>query len=322
MRTVVLLTGALRTIKKTIRYFKQNVLRVDVDVFLCVQNDTTQSNGEWTAWFRDHLGDHMKSIEWFALADHPEWMKQREHLLASMDIGEGWKHYLRTSGSMIEYFQLHLANRTVCLYEQRHQFQYDYVVRARTDSIYAKPVDFHWLSWTDEEVSQRLRRVQSEMIRCGFDVTETSLLHYFMSTLLSDDTIPHLGTILTSNVLHEADSPPLGAAPSVWNQYLKNGRYILTIRKNNLYLIRRNLFFMIPSLGTCYGLPRSPAADDIWFNAECQFRSACYYSGISIYEYSTVFEETSLDDVVRWQESDFFDEKGDVKTMVYCVVRK
>ena len=328
MRTVVIFTGALRTIKKTIRYFKQNVLYNNVDVFMCVQNDTQQPNEEWTAWFADQMGHHMKSIEWFSLAAHPEWITHRDAMLQNIQLDDSWKQYLRTSGSMIEYFQLQLAHRKVSVYEQRNGFQYDYLVRTRTDSIYAKPVDYHWLTWTDTEVAARVERIKEEMTRSKIEVTERSLLQYFMATVISDTTIPNLPRIFADYVLNDADRPPIGVTDMPYetalNQYLKNGRYILTIRKNNLYVIRRNLFFMIPSLGTMYGLPRSPAADDYWFNAECQFRSACYYSGISIFDYSSLFEEKSLEYADKWREADFFDLEFNLinPTMLYCIVRK
>jgi hypothetical protein len=221
-----------------------------------------------------------------------------------------------------------LAHMKVCLYEQTNGFQYDYLVRARTDSIYAKPVDFHWLTWTDTEVATRVERIKEEMTRSKIEVTERSLLQYFMATVISDTTIPNLPRIFADYLLNDADHPPIGVTDRPYetalNQYLKQGRYILTIRKNNLYVIRRNLFFMIPSLGTMYGLPRSPAADDYWFNAECQFRSACYYSGISIFDYSSLFEEKSLEYPGKWREADFFDLEFNLinPTMLYCIVRK
>ena len=325
MRTVVIFTGALRTIKKTIRYFKQNVLRDGVDVFACVQNDTNQSDEEWTSWFHEQMGTHLRSIEWFSLAKHPEWVAHRDLILQHIQLDHGWKNYLRTSGSMIEYFQLQLAHMKVCLYEQQNGFQYDYLVRGRTDSIYAKPVDFHWLTWTDEEVGQRLDRIRTELIRSSIEVSDQSLLQYFMSTITSDTTLPNLPRIFADYVLNDADRTPIGSMdPITVNHYLKHGRYILTIRKNNLYIVRRSLFYMIPSLGTMYGLPRTPAADDYWFNAECQFRSACYFSGLSIFDYSTLFEEKSLEYPSKWREADFFDLEFNLinPSMLYCVVRK
>jgi hypothetical protein len=73
-----------------------------------------------------------------------------------------------------------------------------------------------------------------------------------------------------------------------------------------------------------YGMLRSPRADAWWFNAEGQFRDACYYSCVSIFEYSSEFEEKSLVYAHQWKEADFFDLAGEVihPRILFCVVRK
>jgi len=324
MRVVVLFTGALRTVKKTMRYFKENVLlSPNVDVFACVQNDTAAPNDEWSAWFQQQMGGHLKSIEWFDKDRHPAWMEHRDLLLQNMCLDRTWKDYLKNSGSMIEYFQLQLAYMKVCNHEQRLGFAYDYLVRARTDTIWVKPVDFHWLSWTEEEIQARLQRIRREMELAHYPTGPGNTLRYFMCTILSDDVIPNMEWIYADYAPCPTEPPPEKSLASL-NEYIQGGRYILTLRKNNLYLVRRDLFHLIPSLGTLYGFMKSPVADDYWFNAECQFRSACYYSCITIFDYSTLFEERSLEYPHKWEEADFFDLEGRVLNprMLYCVVRK
>jgi hypothetical protein len=148
-----------------------------------------------------------------------------------------------------------------------------------------------------------------------------------MCTLISDDLIPNLSFLMAEYVPSPTDGAGIGIGSvngkSVWD-YLHHGRYILTIRKNNLYIVRRDLFHLIPTLGTMYGFMRSPIADDYWFNAEGQFRDACYYSCLSIFEYSTAFEEKSLAYPHQWNEADFFDLNFECihPRMLYCVVRK
>lgn len=323
MRVVVIFTGALRTIKKTIRYFKQNVLCSQVDVFACVQNDTATSEEEWTAWFHEQMGANLKSIQWFDKDAHPEWVHHRDMLLKNMCLDRTWKDYLKHSGSMIEYYQLQLAYMKVCHYEQSSGVTYDYLVRARTDTIWVKPVDFHWLSWTEGEIQARVSRITEEMVASQIPVTASNVLRYFMCTILSDDVIPNLEWIFADYAACPTEPDAEGTLLRL-NEYIQAGRYILTLRKNNLYLVRRDLFHMIPSLGTMYGFLRSPVADEYWFNAECQFRSACYHSCLTIFDYSTMFEERSLEYPHKWEEADFFDLEGNVVNprMLYCVVRK
>jgi hypothetical protein len=52
-----------------------------------------------------------------------------------MILDERWKHYLRTSGSMIEYYQLYLAYQALEKYEIEHSMKYDFVLRFRTDTV-------------------------------------------------------------------------------------------------------------------------------------------------------------------------------------------
>lgn len=332
MRRAILLTGALRTIRKTMKFLKRNVLCTPTsggvqpaDIYACVQNDTSQSEEEWNTWFHSELGDHLKSITWFSFDRYPAWTSHRELQLEHLNIDEGWKGYLRNSGSMIEYFQLQLVYMKVCQAESKHAFQYDYIVRARTDSIYAKPVDFHWLAWTEDEIEQRLTRIRQEMVESNMETHARDVLRYFMCTVISDDLIPNLAFLVAEHVPSPTDrSEDIPISSSDLHHYLHHGRYILTIRKNNLYIVRRNLFHFLPTLGTMYGFMRSPIADNYWFNAEGQFRDACYYSCLSIFEYSTEFEEKSLAYPHQWNEADFFDLNFECihPRMLYCVVRK
>ena len=213
----------------------------------------------------------------------------------------------------------------MCNYEQKNGFKYDYIIRARTDSIYTKPVDFHWLNLTEEEVSKRLDRIRAELILCKIDISSVNVMRYFMCTILSDDTIPNIQHIWAEYAPHEMEHVVDNEiTPNILCTYINKGRYILTLRKNNLYIIRRELFYMIPTLGTFYGFLQSPHADSYWFNSECQFRSACYYSCITIFDYGSLYEDRSVAAVHAWNEADFFDQDGNMlnSRALYCVVRK
>ena len=327
MRTAVILTGALRTIRKTMRYFKQNVLvHPDIHIFICVQNDTAESEDSWSQWFQQELGGQIRSINWFSLDKYPEWVKLRDLQLSHIQLPDVWANYLRSSGSMIEYFQLQLAYMKMSYAEQVSGCKYDYIIRARTDSIYAKPVDFHWLNWTEEEVAKRIEDVKEEMEQSKIETSLSAVLNYFMCTILSDDLIPNIQRIYAARYDCEGDIlPHLSDKPfaTALHQYITNGRYMLTLRKNNLYIVRRNLFYLIPSLGTMYGFHKSSDSDDYWFNAEGQFRDACKYSCITLYDYGTAFEETSLESS-KWNHAKFFDPNFNCINpyMLYCVVRR
>ena len=292
---------------------RENVLEAaDADLFVCVQNDTSESEAAWGEWFQQECGARLKSLRWFRLEEYPEWAVHRDKVLVGMPMADLWKDYLKTSGSMVEYLQLYLVDQEMRAHEGLDE-KYDYVVRARTDSIFTVPLDFHWLRWSDDDVKARMDRVAGEV---------ADPVAMFMGTLLFQE-LPELTQVHAMSTPAEAPLPEFNAA--ALNQYLKTGRYALTLRRNNLYLMRRACFYLLPAaLAFGYGLPRSPATDnpDYWFNAECQFRTACHYADLALFDYSTNFEEASLD-ACTWRHETFFDEGGAPRPgMLYCVVRR
>jgi len=318
MKVAVIFTGALRTIKKTIRYFKQNVLlNSDVDVFACIQNDTEVPNKEWDQWLKQEMGDHLKHTQWFSLSDHMDWLSLRDKSLSNLTIDEGWKNYIKNSGSIIEYYQMNLAYLKMCQYESNHS-KYNYIIRMRTDTIFAKPVDFHWLNWSDEQVEQRIKQINEELTLSEIELTPENTLKYFMSTIISDTLISNIHNVISRYIPNQTTSIPL--SPQDLNNYIKNGLYILVIRANNLYIVRRDLFNFIPSLPYMYGFLRSPYNDDYWFNAENQFQAACYFSNLALFDYNTLFEDKSL---YEYDEKRYFDLNFNTINpyMLYCLVR-
>jgi len=318
MKVAVLFTGALRTIKKTMRYFKQNVLvNPDVDIFACVQNDTNIPNSEWEEWIRQEMGSHLKHLLWFTPSEHQNWFSHRDNMLSHLNLLPHWKNYLRNSGSMIEYYQLYLSYLKMCQYEDIH-YRFDFIIRTRTDSIFAKPINFHWLNWTDDEVQQRLDKINNQLSNHNIPITPINTLQYFMTTIISDDIISNVHNISAENVIVPGFNIP--QTNLELNTFIKNGAYILTLRVNNLYIVRRDLFNLVPTLPYIYGFLKAPHHNKYWFNAESQFQAACYFSGINIFNYCTEFDNKSL---YEYDEQRYFDSNYDFQNpyMLFCVVR-
>jgi hypothetical protein len=319
MRIAVLYTGALRTIRKTISYFKKNVLLGHhVFVFACLQNDSTSTDSEMESWLRTEMTSHLTNLRWFTLEDYSEWIIHREKNLDATTIPAKWKDYLRNSGSMLEYLQLHLSFKDMYHYEEVHGMSFDYIVKMRPDNIFAKPIDFHWLSWSVFDIQARIELIKQHMEQHNLIIHPQRILEYFMNTILDDQLIPHLDKQIGQFIPNTSMRIPL--EPLEYYDYLHYGCYILTFRTNNLYIVRRNLFHLIPSLFSMYGLLRLDPHDPYWFNAENQFQYACLASGLAIHDYNTLFEDKSL---YEYDESRYFDEQYRIKhpTMVYCLVR-
>jgi hypothetical protein len=318
MKVAVILTGALRTIKKTIKYFKQNVLlNPNVDVFACIQNDTATSNAEWEAWIRTEMGHHLKHLIWFVPSEHNPWIYFRNKLVSNVNLTDYWKQYLTNSGSMIEHYQMYLSYLEMCRLEETDGY-YNYIIRCRTDTIFGKPIDFHWLNWSDCEVEQRMSKVNSELHKLGTGITYINTLTYFMNTILSDSLIANIPNITSEYIPAKHTSIP--KTPSDLNEYIKKGEYILTYRANLLYIVSRELFKLVPALPFIYFFVDSPHNSDYWFNSEEQFQSMCYLSNLTIFNYTTDYDGKSL---YEYDEKRYFDENYNLINpyLVYCLIR-
>jgi hypothetical protein len=319
MKRAVLYTGALRTIKKAIQFFKENVLlNEDVHVFACIQNDTGTSDEEWTRWIQDQMGNNLKQIQWFSKRD-PTWWSLQECLVNDLVISDRWKHYLKTSGSMIEYYQMFFAYKQLNKFEAVHGFTYDYILRCRTDSVFVKPIDFHWLSWDESYIAQRIERIKDGLISKQVELTPSTLFNYFMNTLLHENTLENIPNIMAELVPGPTFVPPVTA--NEYKTYLNEGNYILTMRKNVQYIVRRDLFYIQPSLGVTYGLWRRPGdTNPNWFDAESQFEAINWHAGLTLLGYDTQLEDSSL---YNYSTETFFKEDGSLKhtNVLYFIIR-
>lgn len=316
MHVAVLYTGQLRTIHKTLPFFKQFVLlHPNVHIFACLQDDAPEKSGPW---IRQQLGDHLKSLQWFNPQDST-FIHFREHLLHDLEIEDNWKHYLRTSGSIIEHYQTQLSYQKLFRFESNTGQQYDYIIRCRCDTIFCKPIDFHWLNFSEHDIQNRLARIEDLCANKNIQVTSGERFDMFMNTLLHksismDLQNPSYRSYRTKTFLEPQ-------SPAQIQTFLKDGRYILTFRTNLLYIVKREYFYLIPCLGTMYSLFKFPLFEHPhWFNSETQFQAACYYTDLTIFDYESTTESDSL---YKYDPTRYFTDDGQVKSesLVYVLVR-
>jgi hypothetical protein len=309
MKVALFLTGSIRTLEKTIPYLVKNIIQQNyqVDVFACIQNDKPDKDSVWEHFLARHLGTSLKNVQWFNDETYQYWNHHRNKLLKNMFVSENIKFYLSNSGSMIEYYQLQLAYMEMMRTEFESRVSYNYIIRTRTDTIFAQPISFQWLYWTEEQVAARINALAARG-HLAFEV--------FMTTLLYEDI-----TNAPDEFIGVSVSRRDTMMAAELKEYLKTGEYILTFRKNLLYIVRRNLFHFIPSIGTMYGMYMSPGIEPEYrWNAESQFRAACLLSNLCIYDYSTAREESSL---YQYEPGNYFDNDMELldSKMLYCLVR-
>lgn len=91
-------------------------------------------------------------------------------------------------------------------------------------------------------------------------------------------------------------------------EYIKQGKYIITLRANVFYMVKRRYFTNIAVLGTTYGLYYDKE-NHHWFNAESQLQHVCIDNEIDIYDSYRQIEDDSL---YKYNESNYF-ENGELK---------
>jgi hypothetical protein len=318
VKRAVLYTGQLRTVKKTIKFFKRNILLdPDVHVFCCIENDTSQTNDELENWLREEMKDNLKSLIWFNLDDYPDWNKQRIENIDKMNTFGQYKHFLKCGGAVIEYFQLNLAYKNMYYFEDSNNFLYDYIIRIRPDNIVLKPIDFHWLEWTEKDVLDRFDKIKGELLAFKDINDDFTVLKYFMNTIISDEI---LNNMKNNDAMCFLNSSKFIPSREQLFDYIKNGSYILTLRKNNIYIVKRQYFYLIPSLAYMYGILKAPFSCPLyWFDSESQFQAACYHSNLTIYNYDT---HTEGESVCNYNEKRYFNDDYEViddKILYICI---
>lgn len=295
MRIAVLYTGEIRTIHKTMKWFIKNVLKPNntntVHVFATLQCDLH----EYGDWIQDSLGDHLQSLLLFN-KDGNVWNKIKENTSSVLKLSNGATNYITTrSGSMIEHYQTYLSYLEMTKKENEFGVPYDYIIRTRPDVLIAKPIDFHWLEWTEEDVKKRI----------GSDVTESSLKFLLCSMLYESRAF--VQDSISNNQINNLDFYNCKTPNDVVN-YIRNGRYIITMRENQSIIARRSCFYTIPSIGVMYGTFKTDS--EYWYDSESQLRGVCKHSGISMFDYTTQLEASSI---FQYNPDNFFDIYGNLR---------
>ena len=303
MKIAILYTGAVRTMEKTIHYFKQNVLlNNDRHVFAVVQSNDIEHDQK----VLNDISSHIKSLTWFDQND-PHWLNIKRNLLSTMDISDQWKYYLgQGSGSMIEYYQMYLSYLQLEQYENEHQFKYDYVIRIRTDCVVTKP--FIIKTYNEEDVKTIFNKQHI------FNENDLStMITLFMTSMLDSNrmNLKNMNRTCYPSFYHHYLINNFDYEQFV--KYIKEGYYLITFRENVIYYGPRHVFDKIHQLGITYGQLKT-YNDGYWFNAECQLKSICLHHNIDIYDSSTTLEVKSLYeyDVQNYYQNDQLKNLDDV----------
>lgn len=342
----IIYTGELRTIEKTMYYFKKNILEINPSIHLHVFA-ILQNCEEMDSWIRENMGEHLKSLEWLDKFD-TTWKTIQKRLLSNMNISQNWKDYLENSGSMIEYYQLYLAYSNMVKYEYNTNIRYDFVLRIRPDIVINKPLDFSVFRKDSYYYTKLFDSIQLDSEE---DMYNTEMrkkqLYFFMNSLLDHGRHQHMTNMHSNNIMeklynenkeldhliqhftplhihnaHSVSSSTLKNCPQVdvlnaqrcnyefLERYIHQGNYVISLRKNIVYIAGREKFGNIAMLGMMYGLQKIEE-NQFWFDAESQFEVTCIQGGYTVFNTTSLLEDKSLYD---YNQNNYFKEDGVVKT--------
>jgi len=311
-KVAIIYTGETRTMETAIHYFKKNVLLNDnYHVFAVVQSNNIELDN---LCIRKTFGNNLKKINWFNKNDS-KWTNLREKQLEKIFIDDNWKNYLRNSGSLIEYYQMHLAYKLCENYEKDNNIEYDFVLRCRTDVIIKDPINFD-IIFEKNYIKELLYKIK-EFLNSETIISEKVLV-MFMNTFYNEkrifyDYIANSKRTLTNyfNKLLEINDDDEFVNKLL--TYLQNGSYIISLRENIVYFVKRKLMNYINILGITYG----DYHDDnnlYWFNAESQLENICLVNGIDIFNSTTILEGSSL---YGYNHLNYFNENNELKDDKY-----
>jgi hypothetical protein len=306
-KIAIIYTGEVRTIEKTIQYFKENVIINDnYHVFAVLQTNNVEY---FDNFVKNNIGENLKCINWFN--NHEEWNQLQETLLSEMTtVEDNWKHYLRTSGSMVEYYQMYLAYKNIEEYEKTHNFEYDYIIRIRCDVILTHPIYFDWDLLTLNDVKSLLYEIKE--INGYESIKSMDVIYIFMNSFYHKNRIlcknitfsNNISSDQLNNILIKNDKEDDDNFVESLLDYLINGNYAITLRKNQIYFMKRKIFTNISNLGITYGAAHKMENNDYWFNAESQLDQIFIENGIDVFESTTILEHDSL---YSYNENNYFE---------------
>jgi hypothetical protein len=310
-KIAIIYTGEIRTCNSTIQLFKKNViLNENYHVFSVIQ--ITDNVDYYTNLIEKTLKDNLKSFVIFDKNDN-HWIQLRDELVNNIDIDidididSNWKSYLTNSGSIIEYYQMYLSFKNIQEYENKHNFKYDFVLRFRTDTVLKDMIQFDYSILNYEYIKNLFYKINKNT-----DIISINSLTHFMNIVFNENRT-HYKMKINSFV----NSKQLDYLLRIQDEetffkevenYIKNGNYIISLRKNIIYFMKRELMDKIHILGITYGKYKQEN-NNYWFNAESQFEEICCQNNIDIFNSTTKLEDNSL---YNYNYENYFDKNNEL----------
>ena len=310
MKIAILYTGELRTIKKTIDYFVNNILELyDCSVFASLQASSygqKLSENEYSTFIKDKLGIRLKSLNWID-KENKEYINISNNILNNLNIynldsrsirylkqnidfnrlkeTENIKTYLKSSGTLIEHFQIYQSYLSMIEFENVNNIKFDYVMRFRTDTILFKKLNLGIFNFSKENFDKKLSLYQSA------DILDTA--NKIINSFIFPELINQNRKIIKSEIKYIFE-------------YLKKQKFVLVIRANLIYITNRENIDTISNIINEYAKKGHELEPSHYWNAENQFRSICIRNNIDMFNFEN---ESDQEFFFNFDKDTFVDDK-------------
>lgn len=217
-------------------------------------------------------------------------------------ISDKHETYLSDSDALMEYYRIYKAYTAMIKYEYSKNTRFDTIVRVRPDALFCAPMLFPTFeNITKESIQLRLQDILKKY-------TKTSDI---LSILIHSLYLPNRVTTtrpadFLTHSLEEIDKLVDIKNIESMIQYLKYGKFVLTIGKNLLFMTKRHHFTFLAALGITYGQYYLPEFKQ-WLDPPYQFQISALMNGFTIFDSITKDE---LDVIKNYDPSKVTDENG------------
>ena len=206
---------------------------------------------------------------------------------------------------------MYLVYQALEKYEIENNINYDFVLRFRTDTILKDVINFDTI-FEKTYIKNVLYKIK-EHLNSDTIISE-EILDLFINSFYCENRIFYKNIdnpkIIVSDYLNKLlqINNEEQFIDDLMN-YLKNGNYLISFRKNVIYFLRRNLMNYIHVLGITYG-DYLDEKNSYWFDAESQLENICTINNIDKFNSTTQLEGNSL---YNYHHLNYFNENGELK---------
>ena len=214
---------------------------------------------------------------------------------------------------MIEYYQMYLAYQRIVEYEYKNNFKYDYVIRIRCDVIITHPIYLDWDMYDEAYIKKCFEEIQAHKKYENLICPDALII--FMNSLFFKNRI-YCDVEIENNCIISSDNFKIFLQTnnekiffSMLKEYLNKGKFLITLRENVIFFIKRKYMTFIALLGITYGMYKNKK-DDYWFNSESQLKQICIENDIDIFDSYTKLE---VDSLYNYNENNYYNNNELIK---------